>query len=190
MRVVQPEFVVEPTPADLSAIRLRGGMVCGDAVGYRRAGREGRRVGYYMRYIVADDRPVAVGDLRTAFAGAGAGYEIEGEDGEATITHAGQAIGQVTVNIPGDGLFDEELEELVELAQESEEQSAAAEVVEVLRAARAIVAVQVLFGDRETERTLDLLAPLWTWLQVNREGLIQADGEGYYDGQELILALE
>ncbi len=147
-------------------------------------------MGYYMRYIVADERPVAVGDIRTAFAGAGAGYEIEGEDGEATITHAGQAIGEVTVNVPGDGLFDEELEELVEFAREGDDQSAAAGVVKVLRAARAIVAVRVLFGDREADRTLDLLAPIWTWLQVNREGLIQADGEGYYDGQELILALE
>src|SRR5690348_1653917 len=137
-----------------------------------------------MRYIVADERPVAVGDIRTAFAGAGAGYEIEGEDGEATITHAGQAIGEVTVNVPGDGLFDEEIVELVELAQEGDDRSAAARVVGVLRAARAIVAVRVLFGDREADRTLDLLAPIWTWLQVNREGLIQADGEGYYDGQE------
>jgi hypothetical protein len=143
-----------------------------------------------MRYIVADDRPVALEDVRRAFAEGGAAHQIDGDEAEATISYEGKAVGHVTLNVPGDGLFDDERGELIEFAQEGEDESAKKRVVDTLRAARAIVAVQVLFGDGDTDRTLDRLTPLWTWLQANRRGLIQADGEGYYDGEALILALE
>jgi hypothetical protein len=36
---------------------------------------------------------------------------------------------------------------------------------------------------------LGLLSPLWDWLLANRSGLIQADGEGFYEGRNLILEL-
>lgn len=80
-----------------------------------------------MRYIVSDERPIGLEDIRTVFAEASTGYEVDGEEAEATIAYK--------------------------------------------------------------SRTLDRLVPLWTWLQANRRGLIQADGEGYYDGQELIMVL-
>ena len=77
-------------------------------------------MGYYMRYIVSDDRPVSVQDLRKAFAEAGPGYEIDGEEAECTVTFEGTPIGQITLNIPGDGLFDEERDELIEFAEEGD----------------------------------------------------------------------
>ena len=149
-------------------------------------------MGYYIRYIVSDDRPVSLQDIRIAFAEAGSGYEVDGEESEATIVYDSRPIGHVTLNVPGDGLFDEERDELIEFAQDSSDTNAQTRVVNTLREAQGIVAVQVLFGDGDgdTDQTLDRLAPLWTWLQANRRGLIQADGEGYYDGQELILPLE
>ena len=146
-------------------------------------------MGYYLRYIVSDERPISLQDIRTAFAETGSGYEVEGEETEATIAYQGRPIGHLTLNVPGDGLFDSERDELVEFAQDGDE-STRARVISTLLAARSIVAVQVLFGDGDTDQTLDGLGPLWTWLQANRRGLVQADGEGYYDGQDLILALE
>ncbi len=92
--------------------------------------------------------------------------------------------------MPGDGLFEEERDELIELVEGGDDAPTRGRVVSTLRIARAIVAVQVLFGDGDTDETLDRLVPLWTWLQANRRGLIQADGEGYYDGPKLILSLE
>jgi hypothetical protein len=147
-------------------------------------------LGYYIRYIVADDRAVSLQDIRIAIAAAGSGYEVDGEEAEATIVYDSRPIGHVTLNTPGDGLFDEERDELIEFAQNSSNATAQARVVNTLRDAQGIVAVQVLFGEGETDQTLDRLGPLWTWLQANRRGLIQADGEGYYDDQELILALD
>jgi hypothetical protein len=75
-------------------------------------------LGYYMRFIVADERPTGLDDIRTAFVAAGVEYEVDGEDNEATIAYQGEAIGQVTLNVPGDGLFDDERDELVEFAQD------------------------------------------------------------------------
>ena len=147
-------------------------------------------MGYYMRYIVSDDRTIGLEDIRAVFAQAGTGYEVEGEEVGATIAYEGKPIGHVTLNVPGDVLFDEERDELIEFAQDGNNKSAKDRVINTLRVARAIVAVQVLFGDGDSDRTLDRLIPLWTWLQANRHGLVQADGEGYYDGQELILALD
>jgi hypothetical protein len=146
-------------------------------------------VGYYMRYILTDERPVGVEDVQGVFASADGGYAVDCEGTEATIAYQGRPIGHVAINSPGDGLFDDERDELVEFAQDGDA-VASGRVVTALRAARSIIAVQVLFGGGETDRTLDELGPLWTWLRENRQGLVQADGEGYYDGTELILPLE
>jgi hypothetical protein len=142
-----------------------------------------------MRYIVADERPVTLGDVRSALVEAGGGYEVDGEETEATIVYRGNRVGHLTLNTPGDGLFDEERDELVEFAEEGDGRGKQ-RVIDTLRAAHGIIAVQVLFGDGDTERTLTALDPIWRWLHANRRGLLQADGEGYYDGDALILELE
>ena len=146
-------------------------------------------MGYYMRYIVADEQPVSLEDIGRAFVEAGVEYDVDGEETEVTITYQGRPIGHVTLNVPGDGLFEEERDELIEFAEEGNE-AQKRRVIDTLRAAREIVAVRVLFGNGDTDWTLDRLSPLWTWLQSNRRGLVQADSEGYYDGHDLILRLE
>lgn len=146
-------------------------------------------MGYYMRFIVADERPVTLADVQGALSDAGADYEIDGEETEATVSYRGHRVGHLTLNVPGDGLFDEERDELVEFAEDGNGRGKR-RVIDILRAARSIVAVQVLFGDGDTERTLTALDPLWRWLHANRRGLLQADGEGYYEGPELILEVE
>jgi len=142
-----------------------------------------------MRFIVADDRPVTLADVRTALRDAKAHYDVDGDEAEATVSFNGHRVGHLTLNVPGDGLFDAERDELVEFA-EAGNGPGKGRVVEMLRTARSIVAVQVLFRDGNTERTLRALDPLWHWLQANRLGLLQADDEGYYEGQKLILALD
>ena len=142
-----------------------------------------------MRYIVVDERPVAINDVRRAFAVEDEDYLVEGEDPEAGVALDGRMIAHVTINVPGDGLFEDERAELSEAAEEGEGPGKA-NVLETLENARAILAVQVLFGNSDTDETLDALAPLWSWLQDNRRGLLHADGEGYYDANGLILELE
>ncbi|HKW46527.1 MAG TPA: hypothetical protein VJN70_03750, partial [Gemmatimonadaceae bacterium] len=129
--------------------------------------------------------------LRDALVAAGAAYRVESDDGAATISHGGIRIAHVEINTPGDGLFDEEREELIELVSDTDgHDSAKARVIDTLRAARSTVAAQILFGTGDSETTLAKLDPLWQWLFRNYRGLLQADGEGYYDGSGIVLRME
>jgi hypothetical protein len=148
-------------------------------------------MGYYMRFISTDTRPITPAELRSALVAADPGYDIEVDDIAATINHSGVTIAHVEINIPGDGLFDEERDELVEFATDSsDDRSAMARVVATLRSARSIVAAQVLFGTGDAEQTLARLDPLWAWLLQNRQGLVQADSEGYYDARGMVLKVD
>ena len=148
-------------------------------------------MGYYMRFICTDEEPISTVDLQQAFAAAGPGYDVQIDETAATILHQGATIAHVELNTPGDGLFDEERKELIEFAADIDEHnSAKARVLTTLRAARMFVAAQVLFGSGETETILRQLDPLWAWLFQHRQGLLQADGEGYYDVHGRILEVE
>jgi hypothetical protein len=142
-----------------------------------------------MRYIVVDERPVTIDDVRRAFAAEDEDYAIDGAGDQADVGLDGRVFAQVTINVPGDDVFDEERAELLESAEEGEG-AGKARVLEALDMARSILAVQVLFGDGDVDETLEALAPLWSWLQGNRHGLLQADAEGYYDADGLVLAAE
>ena len=105
------------------------------------------------------------------------------------MKHGHDVYGVVEVNRPGDGLFEEEIGELKEFVEDVRGKRKA-DVLKTLSEARAIVAVQVLFGDRQVEATLHKFLPLWEWLISNRKGLLQADDEGYYDQTGRILKVE
>ena len=148
-------------------------------------------MGYYMRFVSTDQRPVTARELRDALVVVDPGYDIAVDDSVVTIHHSGATIAQVEINVPGDGLFEEERDELVEFATNADDEgSAKARVLDTLRAVRTIVAAQVLFGTGDAEATLRRLDPLWAWLLQNQEGLLQADGEGYYDTRCIILHTE
>ena len=143
-----------------------------------------------MRYISTDQRRITAAELRNALLATGPGYQIQVDDSAATIAHGGATIAHVEINVPGDGLFDEERDELIEFAANTAGEPAAKDsVLQTLQKARAIVATQVLFGTGETESTLRRLDPLWAWLFRNRQGLLQAEGEGYYDVHGLVLRM-
>jgi len=105
------------------------------------------------------------------------------------LMHYNEIYGQVEINRIGDDLFNEEIEELREFVEDAEGKDKK-KVTKCLRKARCIVTVQVLFQYRDTETTLSKINTLWQWLFANRKGLLQADGEGYYDLNELILEVE
>ena len=148
-------------------------------------------MGYYMRFISTDQRQITVPELRDALVAADSGYDIEIDDSVVTIRHSGDTIAQLEINVPGDGLFEEERDELVEFVTDAPgEQDEKARVLDALARLRTIVAAQVLFGTGNTDDTLLLLDPLWTWLLQNRNGLLQADGEGYYDADGLVVKID
>ena len=147
-------------------------------------------MGYYMRYIVADDRPVTADAVASFFDGLGPAYGTEVGEDEVVVEHDGDPVAHVTFATPGDGLFDEEQDELVEFVEDADDGPAKSRVLATLRGARGIVAVQVLMGGRDTEAVLRAIDPLWAWLFAERKGLMQADGEGYYTATGQLLEVE
>jgi hypothetical protein len=103
--------------------------------------------------------------------------------GRGDLNRGGERLAQLEVSLPGSGLFEDEIEELREEAADT----GGAEVAGRLGSVTAIVAARVLWQGRSAEEALDLLGPLWDWLTASRHGLVQADGEGFYDQGELIL---
>ncbi len=82
------------------------------------------------------------------------------------------------MNRPGDELFQDERDQLLEALPEAGAGAALERVRSALQGARSIVAVRALF---EGEGPLEKLSALWRWLFDHREGILQADGEGYFD---------
>ena len=141
---------------------------------------------YYMRFITTDTAETTPSILEQALKETDSEYSIA-DSGE--LKHGDDVYAVVEVNRPGDSLFAEEIGELREFV-EAVRGKRKADVLRTLDNAKAIVAVQVLFGGRESEATLEKLDPLWEWLMSHRKGLLQADGEGYYDQTGPILKVE
>jgi len=150
-------------------------------------------MGYYMRYLVTDKKEVDLQLLEDALKQSDSAYSIankqESPRNAGDLMYNNEIYGQVEINRLGDDLFNEEIEELREFIEDAEGKDKK-KVMKCLRKARCIVAIQVLFQDRDTETTLSKINTLWQWLFANRKGLLQANGEGYYDLNELILEVE
>jgi hypothetical protein len=87
-----------------------------------------------------------------------------------------------------DELVREEVEEFVEFLEDVDESSARQKVLDHLQQSKAVVAGQLL-GDIDD----DGYTAVGTFLSYYVEhcgGLIQADGEGFYEGDRLIVALD
>ncbi len=142
---------------------------------------------HYMRYIVVDERAVGHAELETALIQTDPIYAVEPDESTATILYGDAPAAEIEFSVPGDGLFDQELDYLRRDVLATDDGTARERVLATLDTARAIVAAQVLRGAYDEHDAPTRLDPLWQWLFANRKGLLQADGEGYYDGLGLVL---
>ncbi len=146
-------------------------------------------MGYYMRFLVTDSRKL---DLPTIISGLAKKkdrkYRINPSGTDAGELYLGnELLGELEINRRGTDLADSEL---AELEEELEAVDGAAAARKVLKKARTIVALRVLWQGREVEPTMEMLDPVWDWFFETRDGLLQADGEGYYDADGLIIEIE
>jgi hypothetical protein len=95
------------------------------------------------------------------------------------------------VSVVGDreGLAREEIEEFVDALSDAPASREKERVISHLRATQAVVAVQVPTSDGEDGGS-DAATAFLAFFAERRRGLIQADGEGFYDGGELIVELD
>lgn len=140
-------------------------------------------MGYYMRFLSTDERPISLRTLREAVQKLNPEYSVT-QDGFLTFGSA--VIASLEINTPADELFAEDLQELAQVVREHRRARNFAMVAECLNSVRTIVAAEVLFNDLG-EKAMDEVTPLWRWLFENRAGLLQADGEGFWRGSNLVL---
>jgi hypothetical protein len=148
-------------------------------------------MGYYMRFLDTSEKPLAIDEIEGAMRNVDPAYRLEAPESARMIPQADLNLGdglyaEIEINQPGDGLFEDEIAEMLEFLEDAEGKGRK-RVEVVLKGARRIVSVRVLGQGRQTEETLAGIDPLWKWLFSTRDGLLQADGEGYYDADDLIL---
>jgi hypothetical protein len=140
---------------------------------------------YYLRFISMDDRPIMLADLEGALKAVDPKYSINGSERSGRLKYGRGLYALLDVTKAANGGRDEiaELREEVAAIGGVDSQK----VLHVLDSSTEVLTLEVKWQTRSTDETLDKFGPLWDWLRANRRGLIQADGEGYYQGDELIL---
>jgi hypothetical protein len=147
-------------------------------------------MGYYMRFFDTSDDPLTIEAIEAAMQQHDPAYRLDAPQDaripQADLYRGDSVFAEIEINQPGDDLFDGEIEEMLEFLEEAEGKNRN-RVEKVLKSAKRIISARVLHQDREPEESLSGIDPLWKWLFSARGGLLQADGEGYYDKDGLIL---
>ena len=158
-------------------------------------------MGYYIRYIFDTEQRPKLSELRALLVEVDPAYAIEPvlrtpeQDAEAKVGSiwadiklGAEHIGALELRDIDDPGGDEELqallEELEDLGDDAEDASAA------LWNATGILSVQVLWEGDDHPESLRKLNPLWKQLLGHYGGVLQADGEGYYDAEGQFLELD
>ena len=132
---------------------------------------------YYVRYFA--ETPVTLKALGAAIKSIEPQYKIDGGD----LMMGADVIAEIGVDSAGSDLFVEELN--VRLAAIGQVAGEAAQWVgSRLRGAQSIVTISV-----DPSVNWDLLGPLWSSLSNLSTGLTQVDGQGFYDGSNLIVSV-
>jgi hypothetical protein len=142
-------------------------------------------VGYSMRFFVDGERPSGIAEIAAALKSIDPAFDIRGRD----LYRGIERLGQIEIAGHGDSVFGEGIRDLVHHI-DTVGGDAAPLVKERLERATATITLELFWGKRGTEPTLDLVAPLWQWLFEHHRGLLQADGEGVYDADRLLLELD
>ena len=145
-----------------------------------------------MRFISTDERPLSIETLQQALRETDPKYSIEplfpGAGQESGKLYHGRAFYAVLEILDSS---DGACEDLIGLRTEVQESGkpGASQVLDSLSGATALVIVEAKWQSRGTDKTLEKIDPLWDWLNSNRRGMVQCDGEGFYDGHEVVLDL-
>lgn len=139
---------------------------------------------YQLRFLITDPGPLDVDGLRDALRAVNRKYRLELQDGAGELRLGTEVIGELRLSTPKDDDFEDELATLEEAASEGTGKGEA-RVADALATVQQILAVGVS-GQVHGREALESLDPLWEYFFSNREGLLQADGEGYYDEDGLI----
>jgi hypothetical protein len=130
---------------------------------------------YYVRYFA--ENPVTLKALSAAIKSIAPDYKIDGGD----LMRGQDVLAEIGVDSAGSDLFVEELNtRLWAVAQVGGQ--AAQWVTSRIRGTQSIISVRV-----DPAVSWDLLGPLWQSMTSLAPGLTQVDGQGFYDGSNLVI---
>jgi hypothetical protein len=132
---------------------------------------------HYMRLFA--ESPITVKALGAGIKAINPQYKLDGGD----LMVGTDVVAEIVVDSAGSDMFTEELNARLYSVQQVGGQ-AAQWVMGRLRATQSIVSIKV-----DPAINWDLLAPLWTTLAGMATGLTQVDGQGFYDGPNLVLQM-
>ncbi|ARU40112.1 hypothetical protein CCB80_02745 [Armatimonadetes bacterium Uphvl-Ar1] len=137
---------------------------------------------FYMRFFDTSQQGLELEELRPVFTHP-AKLTVDGD-----LFLNDFPIAMISIEDKGDSLFEEEIEEFQELL-EDEPSPAAREVEITLDKCQRIVIVQLFNSQGSLEESLQRIDLLWNHLTSSRTGLVQVDGEGFYNSERLILEM-
>jgi hypothetical protein len=135
-----------------------------------------------MRYFA--DGVVTLKAIGNGLVGMDPQFKIDGGE----LMRGKELLGEIEINAAGSDLFGEDLaSKVAELERVAT--PAARHVISRLRGTKSIVTLQVIDGERDPAVTWEMLGPLWSVLPALSTGLTQMDGQGFYDGSQLVVPL-
>ncbi len=144
-------------------------------------------MGYYMRFIMTDGG-ITLPELHGIVQRINPAYTLQPDEVPdlADILYDNQRIAQLEINHPDEDIFEDDISEFKDLVGVPENANAQ-KVLDALNSATALIAIESFWEEGKADETLDKLDPLWDWLLTNRKGIVQADGEGFYDASGLLI---
>ena len=147
-------------------------------------------MGYYMRYIIDDEKGISLDAIEYGLKSVDIKYNIKKlrwGRGNGELFYGDDLYGEIEIS-----RIDPEDDEIEELIKDVENAVTGDKdkVLSFLKNTKSMFVIHVLWQGRDAEATLDIIAPLWDWLFENYNGLLHADGEGYYDVHNQILQTE
>ena len=130
---------------------------------------------YYVRFFA--ESPITLKALSTGIKSANPQYKVDGGD----LMVGTDVIAEIGVDSAGSDMFTEDLNVWLGSVQRIGGE-AAQWVSGRLQASHSIVTIKL-----DPSLNWDLLGPLWSTLASLATGLTQVDGQGFYDGANLVL---
>lgn len=139
---------------------------------------------YHIRFFSTAKKPLDETIIRRALAETGSDASLDGD----VIRASGRRLADVAFLMRGDADFRDEVARFVELVEKTDEDDDRAKILQSLRTADSLVAFSFPGGLKDDE-ALAAVDPLIEWLFHEYGGLMQADGEGIYDGGDVVVDL-
>lgn len=159
-------------------------------------------MGYYVRVFCTTGKPPALRPVLAHALGRGSAISLDRDVSDTSPDDAGWTqvgllykSGKLPIllevnRVDGDdSMVRGEIEEFLEFLEDAPESAQRRRVEEHLRATKFVVAARLWTTDIDDDG-YNALGNTITYFVDHNGGLIQADGEGFYDGTEVIVKLE